>query len=179
MITIDLENKYAKIDVIKSESGVNSLSTTKNMAKYTNAIAALNADYFAKRPNLTNEGQSIGFWGSNGKVYQSSADENISSNTMGSFILDNKNNTELNEFRLNGEMHVKLDLLMEEGYVEENIEDPVTGDKIPRSHWIKIYIARDGTGVQGNEYIDTCILDDTEGKAAYCEPTNRKCCNLW
>lgn len=92
MVTIDLENEYAKIDVIKSESGVNTLSTTKNMAKYSNAIAALNADYFAKRPNTTNKGQSIGFWGSNGNVYQSSADENINSNTMASFILDNKNN---------------------------------------------------------------------------------------
>ena len=92
MIKIDLKNEYAKIDVIGSENGVSSLSTTKNMAKYANAVAALNADYFAKRPNTSNKGQSIGFWGSDGKVLQSSADENINSNTMASFILDNKNN---------------------------------------------------------------------------------------
>ncbi len=92
MIKVDLDNKYAKLDIISSENGVSSLSTTKNMAKYTNAIAALNADYFAKRPNTTNKGQSIGFWGANREIYQSSADDNLNSNTMSSFILYDKNN---------------------------------------------------------------------------------------
>ena len=92
VIEIDMDEKTASIGPLISETGVSHFSNIKNMVSTHNAIAGLNGDYFAKRPNTTNRGQSIGFLGSNGEILVSSADENISSDTMASFILSKDNN---------------------------------------------------------------------------------------
>lgn len=86
-------------------------------------------------------------------------------------------NTILNDFREIGQTHVKLISLIDAGYIKEDIEDPVTGDPISKDYWIKIYIAHDKIGVNGNEYIDTCILDNIEINTVYCNNDKRKCCN--
>ncbi len=91
VIEIDVNNEDVKIGPLTSNIGVSNFSNIKNMVNENGAIAGLNGDYFAKRPNFTNRGQSIGLLGANGQILVSSADENISSQTMASFILNNDN----------------------------------------------------------------------------------------
>ena len=92
VIEINTNEKSVSIGPLISEVGVSHFSTIKNMVTTNNAVAGINGDYFAKRPNTTNRGQSIGFLGSDNQILVSSADENISSQTMGSFILSDNNN---------------------------------------------------------------------------------------
>lgn len=76
--------------------------------------------------------------------------------------LDDKS---LYQFRESGQMHVTIAELQEDDYLEE-LKDPVTGDIIPPNYLIKIYTAnRDGY-----DYIDTCILNNSEyNSAVYCD----------
>lgn len=91
ILEIDMNEDTINISPLISQTGVSNFSSIKNMANTQNAIAGLNGDYFAKRPNTTDRGQSIGFLGSNGNILVSSADENISAEKMGSFILTKDN----------------------------------------------------------------------------------------
>ena len=83
-------------------------------------------------------------------------------------------NSWLGQFREKGYMYARLDALMDMNYVEEGLEDPVTGDPIPRNYLVKVYTAKDSAG---NEYIDTCILNREQTSAKFCNKTIRKCCN--
>lgn len=87
------------------------------------------------------------------------------------------NNSWLNQFRERGYMYVDINELMNSNYVEIEKEDPVTGEPLPSSYLVKIYTAYDGEGTNGNQYIDTCILDKTEINSVYCNTEIRKCCN--
>ncbi len=91
VIEVDMTDSNVKLDAIISENGVSHLSSMKNMANYNNVVAAINADYFAKRADETNRGQAIGFTASDGNIINSSADENLSKDTMSTFILNNDN----------------------------------------------------------------------------------------
>lgn len=83
-------------------------------------------------------------------------------------------NSWLGQFREKGYMYARLDALMDMNYVEDGLEDPVTGDPIPRNYLVKVYTAKDPAG---NEYIDTCILNRDQTSAIFCNNTIRKCCN--
>ena len=82
-------------------------------------------------------------------------------------------NGRLNDFRTDGVMNVTINTLIDDEYINADLEDPVTGDVIPGNYFVKVYIANDGT----SEYVDTCILDITEINSVYCNTDIRKCCN--
>ena len=91
MLEVDMKNDNIKLDVIYSENGITSLSNIKNMAKYSNVVAGINADYFAKRTDMTNRGQAIGFTASDGKILTSSSDENHNKDEFATYILNEDN----------------------------------------------------------------------------------------
>lgn len=83
------------------------------------------------------------------------------------------NNSWLNQFREKGYMYIGINELINTNHVDSELEDPVTGDKIPRRYLIKIYTAKDK---MDNDYIDTCILDKASLSSVYCNKDVRKCC---
>lgn len=91
MLEVDMTNDNIKLDVIYSENGITSLTNIKNMAKTSNVVAGINADYFAKRNDMTNRGQAIGFTASNGQILTSGSDENHNKDEFATYILNEDN----------------------------------------------------------------------------------------
>lgn len=91
ILEVDITNDNIKLDVIYSQDGITNLTNLKNMANSSKVVAAINADYFAKRADMTNRGQAIGFTASNGEIITSSADNNHITDEFATFIINENN----------------------------------------------------------------------------------------
>ena len=93
-------------------------------------------------------------------------------------------NSQLRTFRTDRIMDVMIKDLARDEYINEDIEDPVTGEMISQFYIIRLYIADDGTETKkGNEYVDSCIVDHVEINKIYCQkdipcdPSNNITCD--
>ena len=162
-----MDEKSVSIGPLISENGVSHFSNIKNMATYSNAVAGLNGDYFAKRPNTSNRGQSIGFLGSNGEILVSSSDENASSDTMSSFILS-KNNSVLYTYLTdtvtihcpkNDNTFIACDI---------NKYVPYNSIGVYTKYWSNLSIGNS----EGNELVEVVVVDNKVKEIRkYLEPT--------
>ncbi len=88
VISIDINDDYNKIGLLTSFSGDRYLSTTYNMVKQNDAIAGINADFFAGRNGI---GHSIGLSIDDGIIASSPTWLNNEEDTFASFLLDEDN----------------------------------------------------------------------------------------
>ncbi len=89
VISIDINDDFNKIGLLTSYSGDRYLSSTYNMTKQNNAIAGINADFFAGRNGI---GHAIGLAIDDGIVASSPTWLNNEENKYASFLIDEDNN---------------------------------------------------------------------------------------
>ncbi len=89
VISADLKSPGVKLDVLKSKNGESYLENTLQMAKNNNAIAAINADFFASKRGEAKRGSAVGVEVRNGEL-KSSASVEESMNTFYKNFGDNK-----------------------------------------------------------------------------------------
>ncbi len=88
VLTADLENDYTQIDLLTSQKGAGKLENILSMAQNADAVAAINADFFAGN---NGNGHSIGLSMRDSTVISSAALENASKSTFATFLLDEHN----------------------------------------------------------------------------------------
>lgn len=89
VVSADLKAPGVKLDVLKSKNGESFLENTYKMAQDNNALAAINADFFASKKGEENRGSAVGVEIRDGKLYSSnSVDENM--NTLYKLFDDEK-----------------------------------------------------------------------------------------
>ena len=78
VIYADLKAPGVKLDVLKSKKGESYLENTYKMAQEYDAVAAINADFFASKRGENGRGSAVGVEIRDGELYSSnSADENM------------------------------------------------------------------------------------------------------
>ena len=85
ILKVALSNEYVELAMLTSKDGLYTLDTVKNQANASNAVAAINADFFSW-DGKTN-GYPIGFTMKNGEVTSSAYYKNATSDTMASLLL--------------------------------------------------------------------------------------------
>jgi len=89
ILEIDLEDKYTNIGLLTASDGAGKLKNILSMANESNAIAAVNGDFFS---GSNGKGHSIGLSINDSKIISSFAKENLAKNSFASFLLDEDNN---------------------------------------------------------------------------------------
>ena len=78
VIYADLKAPGVKLDVLKSKKGESYLENTLKMAQEYDAVAAINADFFASKRGENGRGSAVGVEIRDGELYSSnSVDENM------------------------------------------------------------------------------------------------------
>lgn len=88
ILKINLKDKYTNLELLTSSDGAGKLKNILSMAKDSNAIAAINGDFFAGR---NGKGHSIGLSINDSDIISSSALENLAKDTFASFLLNEDN----------------------------------------------------------------------------------------
>ena len=88
VISIEINDDYNKIGLLTDTSGDRFLNTIYKMTKQNNAIAGINADFFAGRNGI---GHAIGLAIDNGKIASSPTWLNNDENKYASFLLNEEN----------------------------------------------------------------------------------------
>ncbi len=88
-LELDLDDNYNKLALLTSEEGSKKLAAVSAMTTFKNAVAGINADFFAGRSGI---GNSMGLAIENGKIYSSAAEENKEQDIFTSFIIDDEDN---------------------------------------------------------------------------------------
>ena len=89
VLEIDLNDENNKIGLLTAKEGAQKLDSISNMVNANNAIAGINGDFFAGSKGI---GSSIGIAIKDGIIYSSSAEQNKTSETFASILLDKNNN---------------------------------------------------------------------------------------
>ncbi len=89
ILKVDLTDKYVKLDMLTSSDGLYTLDTVKNQATNSNAVAAINADFFSWDGKYN--GYPVGFTMKDGEISSSAYYKNATAETMASLLIDSKN----------------------------------------------------------------------------------------
>ena len=73
IITADLNEKHLSLEVLKHSSGESYTQNTFDAAKENNAVAAINADFFAAKKGEAGRGSAVGVEIRDGKLYSSAS----------------------------------------------------------------------------------------------------------
>ena len=130
VLTVDLSNKYIKVDTITNTDSTGKLASTKTLAEKAGAVAAVNASFFT--PMGGGFGYPVGPVIQAGEFVSATSEHNKYSDTMASFSL-----TKLNEAML---AYWKTDISL----VAPN------GSAIPAARYNKI---------NGSQFTDLTIMD--------------------
>ena len=137
VLTVDLSNKYIKVDTIINPDSTGKLASTKTLAEKAGAVAAVNASFFTPMGGGT--GYPVGPVIQAGEFVSATSEHNKYSDTMASFSL-----TKLNEALLE---YWKTDISL----VAPN------GTAIPVARYNKI---------NGSQFTDLTIMDRKLGPAS-------------
>ncbi len=88
VIEADLSDQYLDINLLTDSRGVNYMSNVLEMAKESNAIAAINTDFFQRLRGSSDQASAIGVVVENGEMLSSPAHED----GMAALSVDNANN---------------------------------------------------------------------------------------
>lgn len=88
-VQADLNAPDVKLEVLKDKQGASYMDRTSKLAKESNALAAINADFFAAKRGETGRGSSVGVEVLDGKL-QSSASVTESMNTLYKMFRDER-----------------------------------------------------------------------------------------
>lgn len=86
MLTVDLTNEYIKLDLLTPSKGMYNLDTVKNQATSSNAVAAVNGEFFTWVNSKF--GSPLGFSMKDGEIISTPAYQNVSKDTLATFSLD-------------------------------------------------------------------------------------------
>ncbi len=73
IITADLNEKHLSLEVLKNSNGESYTQNTLDAAKENDAVAAINADFFAAKKGEAGRGSAIGVEIRDGKLYSSAS----------------------------------------------------------------------------------------------------------
>ena len=71
------------------------------------------------------------------------------------------NTSWLDQFADRGQMFIKLNELKNSNYINQNLDNPLTGEEINPDYYVKIFIKEetDSVTLEEHSYVDTCIVD--------------------